>query len=337
MRARHVRRPRPDRSGGQIIVLFALSALVIVAMVGLVLDGGDTFAQRRHQQNAADLAATAGANAYVNTSGGVGTRTAAAIAAARSTATRNGYTDGTDGDVVNVSTSLLSAGATIRVDISSPHTNNFARVIPGMGSWTVSVTAAAIGGAIDTAVGSAPWIMHIDAFNANGSPKYTKGNPRDFGEANGDYPVSALDLAWTDFNGANNVNSSEVRGIIDGSNVVTATIGFDQYIGQHNQGNHTTLYGAVDSELRGRDVPVPIVGPCPAPNQANEGCFKGWAMFHVISASGGSSKTIRGYFLDDVVRQPLTVGECTAAMQAAGTCGVIVPNVFGQYAVRLSD
>lgn len=337
MTTRAVPPDRHDRSGGQIIVLFALSALVIVAMVGLVLDGGDAFALRRNQQNAADLAATAGANAYLNTSGNVATRTAAAVAAARASATRNGYTDGTDGDVVSVTTSLLSAGTTVRVGISSPHQNNFARVIPGMSSWTVSVTASAIGGAIDTAVGAAPWLMHIGAFNADGTPKYTKNNPQDFGETNGDYPISGIDIAWTDFNGSNNVNSSEVSGIIDGSNVVTATIAFDQYIGQHNQGNHTTLYGDVNSDLSGRDVPIPIVGPCPAPNQANQGCFKGWAMFHVISASGGSNKSIRGYFLDDFVRQPLTVGECTAAMQAAGTCGVIVPNVFGQYAVRLSD
>jgi Flp pilus assembly protein TadG len=326
-----------ESAGGQIIVLFALSALVIVAMVGLVLDGGDAFAQRRSQQNAADLAATAGANAYLNTSGNAATRTSAAVTAAHAAAIRNGYAHGVGGDLVTVDTSLLSAGATVRVGISSPHTNNFARVIPGMGTWTVSVTASAISGAIDTAVGAAPWIMHIDAFNSDGSPKYTSANPQDFGEVNGDYPEGALDIAWTDFNGSNNVNTSEVRAIIDGSNVITATMAFNQYIGQHNNGNHTALYGEVDSHLAGHDVPIPIVGPCPSPNQANEGCFKGWAMFHVISASGGSNKDIRGYFLDDFVRQPLTVGECTAAMQSAGTCGLITPNVFGQYAVRLSD
>jgi hypothetical protein len=60
-------------------------------------------------------------------------------------------------------------------------------------------------------------------------------------------------------------------------------------------------------------------------------------MFHVVSASGGSDQTITGYFLSDFVRQPLTVGECTAAQQAAGTCGVVTSNPFGQYAVRLSD
>lgn len=328
---------RRERHRGQILVLFALSAVVMIAMVGLVLDGGDTFAQRRNQQNAADLAATAGANAYLNTDGDVTARTSAAIAAATQAATRNGYTTGVDDAVVTPTVTLLSSGAQVRVGVSDVHSNAFARILPGQASWDVSVTAAAMSGSIDTAVGAAPWIMHIDAFNGDGTPKYGVGNPQSFGEANGDYPVGALDLAWTDFNGSDNVNSNEVRQIIQGTNIVTATMDTDQYIGQHNQGNHTTLYPEVQQHLAGTDVPIPVTGPCPPPNQANQGCFKGWAMFHVVSASGGSDKTITGYFLDDFIRQPLTVGECTAAQVAAGSCGVITVNVFGAYAVRLSD
>ena len=61
-------------------------------------------------------------------------------------------------------------------------------------------------------------------------------------------------------------------------------------------------------------------------------------MFHVISAQGGSSKTITGYFLSDFKSLPLTVGECTPAQQAAGSCGVIASgSIFGQYLVRLTD
>ena len=231
----------------------------MIAMVGLVLDGGDTFAQRRDQQNGADLAAIAGANAYMNAPGGVAAKQAAAGGAAVAVATRNGYTSGQAGTSVTVDVSLLSTGARVKVDVTSPHANTFARVM-GFNTWDVSVTATAIAGTIDTGVGAAPWTMDIAAFNPDGTPKYTAANPQDFGEANGDYPVSALDIAWTDFNGNNNVNTAEVRGIIDGSNVVTATIGFEQYIGQHNQGNHTALYGDVNQHLAGHDVPVPIVG-----------------------------------------------------------------------------
>lgn len=338
------RRPAARDERGQILVLFALGAVAMIAMVGLVLDGGDTFAQRRDQQAGADVAAMAGANAYMQAQYGGASPTSAratAVSAATAAATRNGYTAGTNGTALNVSVSLLSSGASVTVNVTKPHQNNFARVM-GFNTWDVSVTATAIAGTIDTAVGAAPWTMHQDAFNSNGSPKYTSANPQNFGETNGDYPVGSLDIAWTDFNGNNNVNTNEVRGIIDGSNVVVATFDFEQYLGQHNQGNHTALYGEVQSHLAGKVVPVPIVGPgtpnCASPMQQHQnGCFKGWALFYVISASGGSQKDIRGYFLSDFQKSPLTVGECTPAQQAAGTCGLISQSPFGAYVVRLTN
>jgi Putative Flp pilus-assembly TadE/G-like len=335
--------PRDER-GGQILVLFALGIVAVVAMVGLVLDGGDAFNQRRGEQNGADLAALAGANAYLNTymsTMNAAASTTAATSTAQTSATGNGYTNGA-GSTVAVTVSLLPHGATVQVDITKPHQNSFARVM-GMNTWDVSVTATAITGSIDTAVGAAPWIMDVEAFNADGTPKYTASNPQAFGDGNGDYPINATDIAWTDFNGNNNVNTSEVAGIIQGTSVVTATFSMGQYLGQHNQGNHTALFSDVDSYLAGKDIPVPITGPgnpnCQyGPPGHTDGCFYGWAMFHVISASGASSKTITGYFSSDFRRQPMTVGECTPAEQAAGQCiGDIQQSPFGAYVVRLSN
>ena len=186
------------------------------------------------------------------------------------------------------------------------------------------MTASAWAGVIDTGVGAAPWTMHIDAFNPDGTPKYTKDNPIDFGTQCGDVPDSGTDMSWTDFNGADNVNSSEVKDILDGSHIVTSTMGFGQYLGQHNNGCHTTLWGDTDQHLAGKNVPVPIVGDPVAPattcagSSYRHGCFKGWAMFHVISASGGSDKVINGYFLENFRTKPLTVGDCTPTQEAAG-------------------
>ncbi len=334
----------PDGGQGQILVLFALGIVAVVAMVGLVLDGGDAFNQRRGEQNGADLAALAGANAYLNTY--MSTKNAAAsmtaaTSAAKASATGNGYTDGA-GSTVAVTVSLLPHGATVQVDITKPHQNSFARVM-GMNTWDVSVTATALTGSVDTAVGAGPWIMDVGAFYPDGTPKYTAANPTQFGTANGDYPVSATDIAWTDFNGNNNVNSAEVVDIVNGTNVVTATFGMHQYLGQHNQGFHTDVWSAVNQYLSGTDVPVPITGPgnpnCAPPSTSYQnGCFYGWAMFHVVSAAGGSSKSITGYFSSDFRRQPMTVGECTAAEQAAGQCiGDIQASPFGAYVVRLSN
>ncbi len=332
------RRAAPrEREGGQILVIFALALIVIVGMVGLILDTGSAFAQRRGEQNAADLAAIAGANAYMNTSGPVADRVAAAQAAAILSASRNGYTDGVNGAVVPTpSVTLLQSGAHVHVSITAPHANTFSRVY-GANSWDVSVEAAAITGTIDTAVGAAPWTMSILAFNADGSPKYHKDNPHDFGETNGDYPSSETDIAWTDFNGNNNANSNEIRTIIDGSNVVTATFNAGQYLGQHNDGNHTTLFQDVDQHRVGETLPVPIVGPgpCKAPQQANTGgCFVGWALFYIISADSGSDKHIRGYFTDKFVQQPLNVGACPEA--PTSPCGEIVAGSIDNLVVRLA-
>lgn len=327
-----------QRERGQILVIFALALIVIIGMVGLVLDAGSAFAQRRGEQNAADLASLSGANAYMNTSGTVAVRTAAAQAAALAAATRNGYTDGVNGVSVPTPTvTLMQSGASVRVAITAPHANTFSRIY-GQNSWDVSVEAAAVTGTIDTATGAAPWTMSMDAFNPDGTPKYDEDNPQDFGETNGDYPTSELDIAWTDFNGNNNVNTNEVRSIIDGTNVVTATFTTGQYLGQHNQGNHTALYSDVNQYLAGDILPVPIVGPgpCKAPQQNyTGGCFVGWALFYVVSAQGGSDKTITGYFTGNFTRTPLSVGECPA--NPTSPCGEIVQGSFDNLVVRLVD
>ena len=46
--------------GGQIIVLFALALVAMVAMAGLVIEAGNAFAQQRIAQNGADATANAG-------------------------------------------------------------------------------------------------------------------------------------------------------------------------------------------------------------------------------------------------------------------------------------
>jgi len=55
--------PRAQR--GQILVVFVLAMVAIIGVIGLAIDGGGAYAQRRDQQTAADLAALAGANDYL--------------------------------------------------------------------------------------------------------------------------------------------------------------------------------------------------------------------------------------------------------------------------------
>ena len=122
--------------------------------------------------------------------------------------------------------------------IDSPHHNAMAGLL-GMPIWTVTTTATALAGFPDTAYGASPFIFPASAFQVDGTPKFQTSI--DFGETNGDVPTSLLDFAWTNY-GTGNVSNPAVRDIIDGTTTINKTLAFGEYIGQHNNGNHTTLY-----------------------------------------------------------------------------------------------
>jgi Flp pilus assembly protein TadG len=301
---------RPDRRSGQILVLFTLAMIAILGFGGLALDGGSAFAQRRAQQTTADLAALAAANEYL-----INGNTSQAVTRGREVAAANGFTDGVTGTTVPVSIDT-SNGIRVSVAVEALHRNSLVGVI-GMPTWQVSTAAVALAGFPDTARGASPFIFSASAFGTDGTPLYQ--TPTDFGEGNGDVPVSQLDFAWTNY-GTGNVNTSEVRDIINGSLVIDKTLQFGEYIGQHNNGNHTALYGDVDTYLSGLEVPAAIV-------DAN-GNFVGWATFHVISASGGSSKHVRGYFVSSFESGRMTISSC-----AANDC----PRYLGTYVLKLAE
>jgi hypothetical protein len=58
--------PRDKTQKGQAIVIIVFALVSVVSLVGLAIDGGNAFADRRQAQNAADSAALAAALAYVN-------------------------------------------------------------------------------------------------------------------------------------------------------------------------------------------------------------------------------------------------------------------------------
>jgi hypothetical protein len=188
-----------------------------------------------------------------------------------------------------------------------------------MSIWQVGTTATALTGFPDTVSGAGPFIFSIDAFGSNGQPITTYGDPKNpfgFGGC-GDAPQAATDFAWTNY-GTGNVDTNQVRQIMAGSLVISKTIEFGTYIGQHNQGCHTALYSDVVTYLSGQDVPVPIVD--------HAGIFQGWATFHIVTADGASTKTITGYFENKYVAQQLTIGGC-----ANGAC----PRYVGTYVLKL--
>src|SRR5262245_3349306 len=305
-------RPRALRheARGQILVVFILGILAVIGIAGLAIDGGSAFAQRRDQQTAADLAALAAANDYL-----LANSADQAIARAKAVAAANGFPDGVDATDVDVSIDE-SNGIEIVVSIESGHRNAFLRAL-GQATWEVSTTATALAGFPDTAAGAGPFIFSIGAFNNDGTPKYQTAT--DFGETNGDVPTTEKDIAWTNY-GTGNVDTQEVSDIISGTSTINATLTYGEYIGQHNNGNHTTLFQDVDHYLSGVEMPVAIVD--------NAGNFMGWATFHVNSASGGSNKHINGYFVSAFTNPQLTISSCS---------NLGCPRYLGSYVLKLTN
>jgi Flp pilus assembly protein TadG len=301
---------RRTRGEGQILVIFVLAMIAMIGVTGLALDGGATYAQRRDQQTAADLAALAAANDYL-----LSNNSTQATTRAKTVATANDFTDGSDSTVVNVSIDT-SNGVTVNVEIDSPHRNSFLGAI-GMPTWAVSTSATALAGFPDSASGAGPFIFPISAFNDDGTPKYL--TPTDFNETNGDIPTGQTDIAWTNY-GTGNLDTTGVDNIITGAVTVNETLSYGEYIGQQNSGNHTTLYQDVDTYLAGQDLPVAIVDA--------GGNFMGWATFHVVSATAGGAKHINGYFQTAFSSDRLTISTC-----AANAC----PRYLGSYILKLTD
>ncbi|HXG39869.1 MAG TPA: pilus assembly protein TadG-related protein [Candidatus Limnocylindrales bacterium] len=311
---------------GQSLVIFTLSLVVLIAIVGLVLDGGSAFAQRRDQQNAADLAALAGATAYLNTPGDATVKQAAADAAARSVAAANGYGGTGSTATVAVSFQTILGGANVRVEIGKPHPNNFVGLL-GMPSWGIGVHAVAqASGSPNAATGPLPVLFNEDAFappngpcdeRARSCPDVVFQEPLPGSE---DVPQDATQFNWTIFCTANgspcNANSDGVRDLINGfgrSTVVT----LDMDIGPLNAGSHTTLFAAMEQHI-GKYFPVPVVN--------DEGEMVGWAYFKLTGVEGASEKVIRGYFVSPINATALTVvGNSTPSLAT------------GAYVVKLID
>lgn len=107
-------RPIPQRTqGGQVIVIFGLALVAIVAMVALIVEGGNAFAQQRITQNGADAAANAGAVVLAQQLGSPGTKSDADVdAAVDNVAGLNNLVSWT-GYYTNVAGALLSSGGAV--------------------------------------------------------------------------------------------------------------------------------------------------------------------------------------------------------------------------------
>ena len=128
--------------GGQVLVIFAISLVVLLAFAGLAIDIGRQNAQQRHLQVAADAAALAACRALIN-----GSSDAAAATQARAVARINleqspvdavgniatdasrVYQDGHAGDPAYLLSGVIVSGTTVRVAITSSVETTLAQVV----------------------------------------------------------------------------------------------------------------------------------------------------------------------------------------------------------------
>jgi len=130
-----------ENDSGQALVLVALFLLGLIAMLALVLDGGNIYLQRRRMQNAADAGAMAGVRVLALN----GTSASARAAAQEYAVTRNGAHSA---DVI-IDASSITVVAYRTVPLT------FARVL-GLNQSTVSARARAIFGPSSQTGGVAP-------------------------------------------------------------------------------------------------------------------------------------------------------------------------------------
>jgi Flp pilus assembly protein TadG len=317
-------RPRREGERGQILVLFTIAIVVIIGMLGLVLDGGSAFAQRRDEQNVSDLAAIAGADAYLTSAGD---KTAAARAAAALIASRNGYVaDATTGVAVDIEVTPEASGASVKVTITKPHNNNFSTIL-GMPTWGVSAKAKAQTSSKPNGVlGAMPLLFNEAAFPNAICNELTEDCASKIevyqlpGEGSQDVPQDATQFNWTVFCTANNdcnADSQTVAELIDGHGTDTVVY-VDDDIGPLNAGSHTTLFDNLEGSV-GIAFPVPIV--------KNNGDMVGWAYFKLISIEGAPDKVIKGYFVAPFVGKEMVVNNG----HATGTLNT------GAYSLGLTD
>lgn len=307
--------PRPaapanlrDSERGQLLVVFALAMVALIAMVGLIIDGGDTSLQRRDMQNVSDAAAMAAGYAYVNNLD--------EVAAGQAVAAANGYVNGQNGTTVTVS----SLTDSIKVDISRPHRNYFSGIV-GFGSWNVSTTASVVAGVPNAAYGAMPLIFNEDAFlnPLNRDPN----NPVSFSEpasGNNDIPQGTAQFNWTLFCTASgtgcNGNTSTIESWIVADGIST-TVTMTDAISPLNAGAHNALFSDLAGNV-GEGFPVAIVD--------DSGQMLGWAWFHITGSAGGSTKQISGWFDDSYDAPQFKI------VHGHGSGGV-----FGGWAVELSN
>jgi hypothetical protein len=192
---------------GQALILTATSLLVLMGFLALATDVGILFHDRREMQTAADGAAAAAALEMFD-----GGSSSNIILAAHNAATKNGFTDGSNGVTVTVHNPPTSgyhqSGGNVEVDITQA---SIPTVLMGLfGAKTVSVSARAVGS--DSVSGKACiWLG-----NSSGTDLKIQGSAKIEAPGCGIY-LNSTDPSALDTIGNGNTVDAAYIGLVGGS------------------------------------------------------------------------------------------------------------------------
>lgn len=122
--------------GGQVLILLAIGMVGLISLVALAIDGGNSFADRRHAQNATDNAAYAGALAWIDNDPDWQTAAENIILANGYDASNSAYTI----EIDTTNTGCPAEGAFITVSMDTTTDTAFAPIV-GIEQLNNSVTA----------------------------------------------------------------------------------------------------------------------------------------------------------------------------------------------------
>lgn len=183
------------RERGQILVIVALSLTALVGAVGLAIDGGRLFLERRDAQGAADQAAIAAAHWYCSQSGGATSARNKGLAAAAA----NDFPDADPNIAVTV-TQVAGNPGHFKAAITASSETAFMSVL-GIQAFDVAVDAVA---GCSSGGGSGPGALYAGGNSCGGASEYiikiSAAGQRVYGgvHAAGDVRLESVSNWWSD-------------------------------------------------------------------------------------------------------------------------------------------
>lgn len=324
-----MRHPRHSRDGerGQILVIVAGGAITLILLMGLVLDGGMAFFNRRDGQNTSDVMALAGTKFVTDVHRKLPTETIADTQADPSitttyealsrSAVANDCTSGgavpctwqawfvvggaagpIDLSPVAVGSSVPASALGVRVAVNR-QPSTFVVGFIGIGHWNVDTQATAT--AEKPRKAPRTQLLPI-AFKGDPTAAYKPGQVYDLTDGK-DFPGGFGYISWTGSNDASNLSTSLCTPNNPGFPLPTT------FPGDPGKTNADDVRACLDEWiLSGQTVLIPMYDTTTGPGNGGTYHIIGVAAFVLTAREQPAADNIRGYFVEIYPTNPVPAG-----------------------------